>query len=160
MTLCQRLSAHERRRPYPGVIRFESSYFRRSPTHSSSTIIDFKHDLLDCITDAAPNCKWINQILEHPGIKHVLTRDNYWSCVLFNDSTYARKRGEQILLVWREVLLGTSTVAQVWRQQNAHRGVMPVLKNKRKIKENMMRLINSLHDEICVDRAHLCLLAY
>ena len=112
-----------------------------------------------CIIDTAPNYKWIKQSLTYTDIKHALTHGNYGSCIQVNDDTHQSKRGELILLTWREVLLGKSTGVQVRRQQSTYRDMIHMFKNKQKSKENsMMHLLNSLHDGIygdCIQLYHL-----
>ena len=114
-----------------------------------------KFNVFDCIIDTAPNYEWVNQSLTYTDIKHALTRGNYGSYIQVTDDRSKTNRGESVLLTWREVLLGKSTGVQVWRQQTTFRDMIDMFKNKRKNKNNMMQLLNSLHDEIYGDRIQL-----
>ena len=64
-------------------------------------------------------------------------------------------QSDSILQTWREVLLAKSTGVQMWREQNTFRDMTDMFKNKRKNKNGMMQLLNSLHDEIYGDRVQL-----
>ena len=99
------------------------------PIHQGQ-LSTFKYNVFDCTIDTAPNYEWIKQSLTYTDIKHALTRGNYGSYIIVNDNTDPSKRGESILLTWREVLLGKSTGVQVWRQQNTYRDMIPMFKNK------------------------------
>jgi hypothetical protein len=114
-----------------------------------------KFNVFDCIIDATPNYEWVKQSLTYTDIKYALTRGNYGSYIQVTNNNTQSHTGESVLLTWREVLLGRSTGVQVWREESTFRDMIDMFKNKRKNKDKMMQLLNSLHDEIYGDRIQL-----
>ena len=72
-----------------------------------------------------------------------------------NYGSYIKIGHDSILLTWNEVMNGKQTGIQIWRKTEKYRDVYSLFKSRRKTKDGLLMILNTLFHEVVGDRIQL-----
>ena len=95
----------------------------------------------------SPKSEDIQNGISNSDLINAFSKDNYGS--------YIKVGSESILVTWNDVMNGKHTGLQIWRKADKYRDIYNLFKSRRKTKDGLLMILNTLYHEVVGDRVQL-----